>query len=106
ETRDVAALEQHLSAARPQQAGDELEQGRLAGAVGADQGNDLAGIDSEVGAFDDLIGGCVAAAPALDLEQAHAASLMQPAARDRLRARDDRCALRRRSPGSGPAPRP
>ena len=37
---------------RPQQAGDGAQRGRLAGAVGPDQGHDLAGVDDEVQLLD------------------------------------------------------
>ena len=36
--------------ARPQIAGDAVEEGRLAGAVGADEADDLALVDVEIGA--------------------------------------------------------
>ena len=49
--RDVLAVEDHLALVGRQQAGDGLEQGRLAGAVGAEQGHHLvladAGVDAE-----------------------------------------------------------
>ena len=61
------ALEDDLARRRPQQAGDGAQRGRLAGAVGPDQGHDLAGVDDEVQL---LHGGDVAVvdADALQLE--------------------------------------
>ncbi len=44
---DVGALELHPAGARVEQAADGLESGGLAGAVGADQGHDLAAVDLE-----------------------------------------------------------
>ena len=60
-------LEAHAAAAWPQQAGDQLQQSRLACPVRADEGHDLAGLDPEVGALHDLVGRGVAAAQAGDL---------------------------------------
>ncbi len=45
---DVEALEQHMSLGRPQQAGQQVDQRGLAGAVGADQGMPRAGLELEV----------------------------------------------------------
>ena len=58
----VAILEPHMAGARPQQPGDQLEQGRLAGAVRPDQGDDLAWLDPQRRAAHDLVGRRVAAA--------------------------------------------
>src|SRR5579863_3545010 len=44
---DVAAVEPYRAAIRPQMPGDQVEQRRLAGAVGADHGRDLTGIDRQ-----------------------------------------------------------
>ena len=44
---DVAAVEQHLAAIGAQMAGDQVEKGRLAGAVRPDHCGDLAGRDGE-----------------------------------------------------------
>jgi hypothetical protein len=46
--RDVTAVEDDRAGARVDQPGDGLEQGRLAGAVGPEQGDDLALLDFEV----------------------------------------------------------
>ena len=51
---DRAALEAHHVGGNAQQAHDRFQQGRLAGAVGADQGDDLAGADLEVYAVERL----------------------------------------------------
>ena len=69
----VAILEADVAAARPQQAGDQLEQGRLAGAVRPDQRDDLARLDGQRRAAHDLVGRRIAAAQVGDLEEAHAA---------------------------------
>jgi len=47
---DVAPVEVHAAADRLHQTGDGLEEGRLAGAVGAEQGDDLVLLDVEVDA--------------------------------------------------------
>ena len=44
---DVAALEAHGAAARPQEPGQDVDQRRLAGAVRADDRDELAGLDAE-----------------------------------------------------------
>ena len=64
---DGAALVDDLARHRAQQAGDGAQRGRLAGAVGPDQGHDLAGVDGEIQL---LHGGDVAVvdADALQLE--------------------------------------
>ena len=49
--RDVASIEQDLSGARARPPEDRHHQRRLPGAVGSDQGHDLAGMDFEVDAF-------------------------------------------------------
>ena len=51
---DALAVEQDLAAGRAEAAADEVEQGRLAGAVRADDRDALARRDREVGAADDL----------------------------------------------------
>src|SRR6185437_6387217 len=60
----IAAIEQDAAARRPEIAGDAIEEGRFAGAVGADEADDLAFGDGEVGAshrleaaegFDDVL---------------------------------------------------
>ena len=68
---DVAILEPHMAGSRPQQPGDQLEQRRLAGAVRADQGDDLARLDPQRRPAHDLVGRAVAAAQVGDLEEAH-----------------------------------
>src|SRR5262249_31938943 len=45
---DVAALEQHVTGARPQHAGEEVDQRGLAGAVGADQGMARGPLEPEI----------------------------------------------------------
>ena len=52
--RDVAAIEQDLSGAGARLAENRHHQGRLAGAVGADQGYDLARVDLEIDPFQRL----------------------------------------------------
>src|SRR5207253_9037789 len=47
QTRDVAAAEHDPSAGRRVDAADAIENARLAGAVGADDGEELAGVDLE-----------------------------------------------------------
>src|SRR5262249_45646590 len=44
-TGDVAAVELHVPCARRLQAGDHVEERRLAGAVGADEARDVSGLD-------------------------------------------------------------
>ncbi len=51
---DVDAVEDDAPFARPQIAGDAVEEGRLAGAVGADEADDLARFDMQIGAGDRL----------------------------------------------------
>ena len=65
---DVAAIELDLAGAGARLAEDRHHQRRLAGAVGADQGDDLAGIDLDVDALQrlDL---AVSGAQAADREQ-------------------------------------
>jgi hypothetical protein len=70
---DILVLEQDMAGARPQQAGDQLEQRRLACAIGSDERHDLAGLDVQVGTLDDVLGGRISAAEAGDPKQAHAA---------------------------------
>jgi hypothetical protein len=68
---DEGVAEAHAAAAGRQHAGDDLEQRRLAGAVGADHAHDLARPDLEVHALEDLVGGAVAGDDALDTQEAH-----------------------------------
>jgi hypothetical protein len=42
---NVAAVEPHPAAIRPQMPGDQVEQRRFAGAIGSDDGGDLPGLD-------------------------------------------------------------
>ena len=93
-------LEAHAAAARPQQAGDQLEQRRLAGAVGADQRDDLAGVDAEVGALHDLVGRARSRRAG---RRSPGGSCRAPS-RDRPPARDDRRAPRRRCPAVSTRP--
>src|SRR5205814_10410078 len=58
--RDVPAVERAGPGFRPQQPGDDFEQGGLAGAVRPDDADDLALADDEVDAFKDLVLGTVA----------------------------------------------
>ena len=51
-SRDGLAGENNLAGARPQHAGDQVEDGRLAGAVGPDDRADLAGLDRQVDGVD------------------------------------------------------
>ena len=51
---DVAAVEDDLAVARARIAADRHHQGGFAGAIGADQRDDLAGIDLDVYAFERL----------------------------------------------------
>ncbi len=51
EPGDVASVEQDPAASRPRPAADRHQQGRFAGAVGADQGHDLAGGNLEIDPF-------------------------------------------------------
>jgi hypothetical protein len=44
-TRDVATVELDLARVRPEQPGDDVEQRRLAGAVGTDQPRDVTDLD-------------------------------------------------------------
>src|SRR5450830_1828360 len=46
--RDVLAVEQNLSGSRHQEFGKQVETGRLAGAIGADQGVDMATLDFQI----------------------------------------------------------
>ena len=50
--RDVSAEEADLARARRQRSGDQVEHGALAGAVGTDQADDLAGLDLEADIVD------------------------------------------------------
>ena len=47
----AAAFDPHLAVIGPEVAGQQFQQGRLAGAVAADQGDALAGIDGKVDVF-------------------------------------------------------
>ena len=49
---DVFSLEEDLSPVPPEMAGDEIKQGRFAGAVGADDRNNLPFLDRKVGLVD------------------------------------------------------
>src|SRR6187455_947565 len=75
------------SAARPQQTGDQLEQGRLARPVRPDQGDDLAGLHGQPRAAHDVVRGRIAAAQIGDLEETHAARRPRYASRTRWSAR-------------------
>ena len=80
---DVAAVEQDLAGAGARLAEDRHHQGRLAGAVGADQGDDLARTDVDVDALQRLdlaVGGAQAA----DREQRRGSQPAAPARRRRL----------------------
>ena len=59
---DVLAVEEDLAVVGRDLAGGHAEAGGLAGAVGPEQADDLAGVDLELDAVDDL-------APAVDLHQ-------------------------------------
>src|SRR5438128_2142177 len=62
-----------------QQPGHHLEQRRLAGAVGADDADDLPGVHGEVDALEDLVARRIAGDDALDGEQrAHAVAARRP----------------------------
>ena len=63
----------HGATAERQHAGDQVEGGGLAGAVGADQGQQLAGLEFEVDAIDGL-DATEGLAQVLDFEQAHRAT--------------------------------
>ena len=72
--RDVLAVEQDAAGGRGQKSADQIEEGGLAGAVGADHRAQLAGLDGHR----DVVDGDQAAEVArdvLDLEQAHGAAL-------------------------------
>jgi hypothetical protein len=49
---DALAPEPHAPGSRPVEAGDRLQQGALAGAVGTDDGDDLTVVDPECDAVD------------------------------------------------------
>src|SRR5699024_3069875 len=51
---DVAAVEYHLAGVGLDNAIDEIEQRRLAGAVGPDQSENLAGVDGEIDIIDSM----------------------------------------------------
>ena len=98
---DALAVEQDLAAGRAEAAADQVEQRRLAGAVGPDDGDALARRHGQVGAADDL-GLAEGLAQVLQLDGevrraggAHAASAPRPAACDRRRLMRPRCARSR-----------
>jgi hypothetical protein len=64
-------VQQHAAAMRAQHAGDHLEQRGLAGAVGADDADDLAALDGQVHALQDLVGRAVAGHDGLDGQEPH-----------------------------------
>ncbi len=66
--RDLGATELDPALARTQEAEDGLHQGRLAGAVGADDGDDLALADDDGNAIEDVGLGDVAGDHAVGLE--------------------------------------
>ena len=70
---DLAVLERDASGAGADQPRDGLEQSRLAGAVGADQGDDLALVDRQLDAAKHL-NLTVAGMQVVDGEQAHSVS--------------------------------
>src|SRR5262249_61201942 len=65
---DPAAIEAHVAASQWQQPGDGLQEGGLAGAVRADDRDDLTGLDRESHTPKDLVI-AVAGAKIVDLEQ-------------------------------------
>ena len=67
----AAAFDPHLAVIRLEFAGQQFQQGRLAGAVAADQGNALARFDGEVDAFQQQ-GAADAVVDALQGDQGHA----------------------------------
>ena len=74
--RDVAAVEQDRARGRREEAADQIEERRLAGAVGADHGAQLARLDGER----DVVDGDQAAEAlrdVVDLEQAHALAALR-----------------------------
>ena len=75
---DVLAVKGHLAGARLEQAGDGVERGGLARAVGADEGDDLALVDLEGDALDGVYV-AVVDVHVLNFEQAHwASSFLRP----------------------------
>src|SRR5690606_9048188 len=63
---DVLAADQYLAVARIDDAADDADQGGLAGAVGAEQGEDLAALDVEVDGLERRVAAGVGLAQAAD----------------------------------------
>ena len=74
--KDVAAMEEDAAAAGLEQAGEDLDRGGFAGAVGAEIADDLAGMDGEGDVFD---GGQAAVAFGDVLELEYGAVLLHSA---------------------------
>src|SRR5262249_21386495 len=69
---NVGVAKPDRAAPRPQQPGDHLQERRLAGAVGADDRDDLARADRQIDAAQDLVGRLVARDDVFDSEDTHA----------------------------------
>ena len=82
---DVEAGDRARAAGGQQQGDEHAHGGRLAGAVGAEESVDLAGVDDEVDAVDGLHGAVELALQSANLDGAHARSLFVGARGDRAR---------------------
>src|SRR5690606_12325632 len=77
ELRDVGAIDEDATGGRPVDAGDQIEQGRLAGAAGPHQGDELTAFDDQFGIpqwRDDLGALAILLAEALHVNQRHGAA--------------------------------
>ena len=92
---DVLAAEQHTAAAHRHQAGHGLDQRGLAGAVGADDGDDLAGLHRQRGAAHDRQAGLVTRFEVFAHRAGHGHCALMPHPPDRPRPRAGRAAPRR-----------
>ncbi len=73
--RDIGFAKKHAAGFRLHEPGNHLQQRRFAGTVRADDAHDFTGVDAEINALQDFIGGAIARDDARDLKLRHQCAL-------------------------------